>query len=111
MLERRQGTIVNIGSISGKQGYAGGTPYVASKFALRGFSECLWEEVREANVRVCHVMLDFVNTEFFNAMEMVFKEREKAIPSKDVAEAIASLVTLPQATCVVELVVRPNVFP
>ena len=55
MLERQQGQIINIASLSawirGAEG--GGSAYGASKYAVRGFSRYLAVELRSANVRVC----------------------------------------------------------
>jgi len=46
------GDIVNISSTSGLMGNAGATPYTASKFALRGMTECWRAELRKDNIRV-----------------------------------------------------------
>ncbi|WP_216828561.1 SDR family oxidoreductase [Alkalihalobacterium elongatum] len=52
MRERRQGKIINIGSISGHVGFPGLGPYVSSKFALSGFSESLRLELLPFNIHV-----------------------------------------------------------
>src|SRR6185503_18808991 len=67
LVAQQRGTVVNVGSVSSKHGWAGGTPYVASKFALRGFGECLWHEVHRENVRVLNLCPDYTDTEFFDA--------------------------------------------
>ncbi len=51
-LKKTKGGLVNISSIFGVIGYAGQTPYCASKFAVRGFTETLAQEVDEDGVRV-----------------------------------------------------------
>ena len=43
---------------------AGGTPYVASKFALRGMTECWRTELRNYNIRVILINPSEVQTEF-----------------------------------------------
>lgn len=63
-VERGGGNIVNVGSTSGRRGYAGGTAYVSSKFALRGMSECWRSELRTSDVRVMHVDPSEVQTGF-----------------------------------------------
>ena len=50
-----RGAIVNVGSVSSKKGWPRGTPYVASKFALRGFAEALRRELADSNVQVAHL--------------------------------------------------------
>lgn len=52
MREQRQGKIINISSISGHIGFPGLSPYVASKFALEGFSESLRLEVKPFGIEV-----------------------------------------------------------
>ena len=50
-----KGTLVNISSVFGLIGYAGQTHYCASKFAVRGFTETLAQELKETGVSVCSV--------------------------------------------------------
>jgi short-subunit dehydrogenase len=66
MLERRQGTIVNVASIVGIMGFAGMGAYCATKFALVGFSEALRSEVIARGVRVSLVCPGTTDTEFFD---------------------------------------------
>ena len=51
----KKGTLVNISSVFGLIGYAGQTHYCASKFAVRGFTETLAQELRGTGVGVCSV--------------------------------------------------------
>ena len=64
MKARGGGYIINIGSLAGKQAFAGGAAYCASKFGLIGFSEALMQEVRYDHIRVSYVMPGSVNTSF-----------------------------------------------
>ncbi|RKN79206.1 SDR family oxidoreductase [Paenibacillus ginsengarvi] len=52
MRERRSGTIIQIGSVSGKIGFPGYAPYAASKYAVEGFSESLRHEMAPFGVKV-----------------------------------------------------------
>ncbi|MBS4217448.1 oxidoreductase [Bacillus sp. FJAT-49711] len=52
MRKQRRGKIINISSISGKMGFPGLSPYVASKHALEGWSECLRLEVKPFGIDV-----------------------------------------------------------
>ncbi|MEP3892073.1 MAG: SDR family oxidoreductase [Hellea sp.] len=51
----RKGTFVNISSVFGLIGYAGQTHYCASKFAVRGFTETLAQELKGTGVGICCV--------------------------------------------------------
>ncbi|BAY37020.1 putative dehydrogenase [Nostoc sp. NIES-2111] len=62
MVERRQGHIVNISSLAGWCAIAGMAHYSASKFGLRGFSEGLFNEVKDYNVKVTAVYPFFSRT-------------------------------------------------
>jgi 3-oxoacyl-[acyl-carrier protein] reductase len=108
MVERRSGAVVNIASVSSKRGWAGGTPYVASKFALRGFAQCLWPEVRDAGVRVINLYPDYVATEFFDVMQIPRPGPEQILTPDGVAQLVMSALRLPPSANVVELEVAPT---
>lgn len=63
-VKRRSGNIINIGSTAALRGAANGTAYYASKFALRGMTECWRAELRPSNVRVILINPSEVITEF-----------------------------------------------
>lgn len=69
MLERRDGTIVNVASIAGIMGYARMGGYCATKFAMIGFSEALRDEVIGRGVRVAVVCPGTTETNFFATAE------------------------------------------
>jgi 3-oxoacyl-[acyl-carrier protein] reductase len=87
--EQKGGAIINIASTAGTKGYAGGTPYVATKFALRGMTECWRAELRPYNVRVILINPSEVQTEFVS--NAGFDSRDFN-PTKLVAEDIAHTV-------------------
>jgi 3-oxoacyl-[acyl-carrier protein] reductase len=64
-IQRKRGNIVNIGSTASLRGAANGTAYYASKFALRGMTECWRAELRQHNVRVILVNPSEVLTNFY----------------------------------------------
>ena len=61
---RGGGWIINISSLSGKNPFADGAAYCASKAALNAFSEALMQEVRHDGIRVAYVLPGSVDTEF-----------------------------------------------
>lgn len=104
MKNRGGGYIVNIGSLAGKNAFAGGAAYNASKFGLVGFSEAMLLDHRYDNVRVTHIPPGSVDTEFSPT-------REKAdwkIAPDDIAEIVLMLLRTPERTLVSQLEIRPS---
>jgi NAD(P)-dependent dehydrogenase (short-subunit alcohol dehydrogenase family) len=64
MRRRGGGFVINISSLAGKNAFAGGAAYCASKAALNQFSEALMQEVRHDNIRVSAVLPGSVATGF-----------------------------------------------
>jgi 3-oxoacyl-[acyl-carrier protein] reductase len=63
-IEKSYGNIINIASSAGTGGFANGSPYCATKFALRGMNECWRAELRKHNIRVMLVNPSEVQTNF-----------------------------------------------
>ena len=89
-VQQRRGNIVNVSSSAGKRGFAGGTAYVASKFALSGMTECWRAELRTSNVRVMQINPSEVQTEFFRGR--AFSERK--LRALEIANAIVSMLEM-----------------
>ncbi len=104
MIRRREGHIVNISSLAGKNSFVGGAGYSATKWALRGFAGSLMLEVRDANVRVTSIFPGSVDTLFSSA----HMRGEKITQPQDVAGAVVFAVTAPGRTMVSEIDVRPT---
>jgi 3-oxoacyl-[acyl-carrier protein] reductase len=105
----RQGTrkstyIINISSLAGKNSFAGGAAYNASKFGLNGFSEAMMLDHRFEGVRVSYVMPGSVNTAF----GMGKKDSSWMIDPDDVAEIVMMLLRMPERTLVSRVEVRPT---
>ena len=90
-----RGTIVHLGSVSSKRGWPQGTAYVASKFALRGATECLRQELRPCGVRVVHICPDLTDTGFFAASGVALTGREALLDPALVAATIRFALELP----------------
>jgi len=93
------GNIVNVSSSAGKRGFAGGTAYVASKFALSGMTECWRAELRKSNVRVMQINPSEVQTEFFQGREL----SERKLRPIEIAQAILSMLELDDRGFVTEM--------
>jgi 3-oxoacyl-[acyl-carrier protein] reductase len=87
---RGGGFIVNISSLAGKNAFAGGAAYCASKAGLDQFSEALMQEVRHDNIRVSYVMPGSVATGFSGGPGGSGKDDWKLAP-EDVAKVVVDL--------------------
>jgi 3-oxoacyl-[acyl-carrier protein] reductase len=89
------GNIVNIGSTAAQRGFAGGSAYCASKFALTGLTECWRAELRTSNVRVMQVNPSEVQSEFVvNSGRPARTPNASKLVSEDIAHVIVSLLSL-----------------
>jgi 3-oxoacyl-[acyl-carrier protein] reductase len=86
---RGGGFIINISSLAGKNPFAEGAAYCASKSGLNGFSEALMQEVRYDNIRVSYVMPGSVATSFSSGDET--KGTDWKISPDEVAEVVVNL--------------------
>jgi len=102
---RGNGYIVNISSLAGKNAFAGGAAYNASKFGLNGFSEALMLDHRYENVRVSCVMPGSVDTEFGTGSA---SGAEWKIAAADVADIVLMLLKMPARTLISRVEVRPS---
>jgi 3-oxoacyl-[acyl-carrier protein] reductase len=101
--QRGGGYIINIGSLAGKNAFAGGGAYNASKFGLSGFSEAMMLDHRYANVRVSHIMPGSVDTEFSGGTARA----DWKIAPEDIGEIVLMLLRMPDRTLVSQIEVRP----
>ena len=107
MIKRKKGSIINIVSLAGKNGFIGGTMYGATKHAVLGFTKSLMFEVREYNVRVAAVCPGSVATEFGTGHNLQ-KEIQKVLAPEDVAHAVLSIINLPVRALMSEIDLRPT---
>ena len=87
---RNYGNIVNISSTAGQRGFANGSAYCSSKFAIHALTECWRAELRQHNIRVMQVSPSEVQTSF-GAQES--KPTQPQNDSKLNASDIAQLIT------------------
>jgi 3-oxoacyl-[acyl-carrier protein] reductase len=109
MIEKGQGAVINIGSVSGKSGEANGSAYSASKFGLLGFTQSLYEEVREHGIKVAVILPGFVDTPLIPPNRQL--DRSKMIQAEDVAQSVLYVLTSPATCCPVEITIRPQRTP
>lgn len=100
---RKRGNIVNICSTAGLRGAPGGTAYYASKFAVRGMTECWRAELRKHNVRVMLVNPSEVVTDFFAANGMTQKANDSKLRAQEIADAVRGILQMDDRGFVPEL--------
>ena len=102
------GHIVNIGSVAGIWSYPNGSSYVASKFAVHGYTRALRDDLQGKPVRVSNIAAGIVETEFSKVRFKGDEEKAKAVYA-DVAMG-GPLNAQDVAECVLfALTRRPNV--
>jgi NADP-dependent 3-hydroxy acid dehydrogenase YdfG len=99
---RDGGHIVNLGSIAGRQAYPSGSSYIASKFAVRGYTYALREDLLGRPIRVTTVDAGLVETEF-----SVVRFRGNKDAADDVYRGVTPLTAEDIADCVLFAVTRP----
>jgi 3-oxoacyl-[acyl-carrier protein] reductase len=81
MLKQRSGSIINMGSVVGREGNAGQSNYAASKAGIIGFSKSIAQELGSRNIRCNVIAPGFIETEMTGALdEEVVKSWVKEIP-------------------------------
>ena len=109
MIAKGEGAVINIGSVSGKTGEANGAAYAASKFGLIGFTQSLYEEVREHGIKVSVILPGYVDTPLIPPNRQI--DRSKMIQADDIAQAVYYVLTSPATCCPVEITIRPQRTP
>ena len=101
--KQNSGNIINIGSTAATKGFAHGTVYASSKFAVRGMTECWQQELRKFNVRVMLVNPSEVPTAF-NQEDRTERELvDNKLHPEDIAHMIVANLELNKRGFVPEL--------
>lgn len=104
MIQRRRGDIINISSLAGKNTFAGGALYCASKWGLQGLSGCMAEDLRAHGIRVSLICPGSVATDFSGRGT---KDASKVLTAEDVAHAVAMIVLQGPQSFISEVHLRP----
>ncbi|MFC6997652.1 SDR family NAD(P)-dependent oxidoreductase [Rufibacter roseus] len=115
MIERKSGHIINIGSIAGKEAYANGNVYCASKFAVDALSKSMRIDLVHEGIKVSEVNPGAVETEFSEVRFKGDKARAASVyqgfeplVAEDIAEIIHFMVTRPKHVNLAEVMVLPT---
>jgi len=110
---RDGGHIVNMGSVAGRVAYENGATYVASKFAVRGFTYALREDLLGRPIRITTVDAGLVETEFSIVRFKGDTEKADAVykgvdplTAEDIADCVLWALTRPWHVNIDEIVVK-----
>lgn len=115
MMERKQGHIINISSIAGKETYANGNVYCATKHAVEAITKGMRIDLLPYNIKVSSVSPGMVETEF--SIVRYHGDKDKAdnvykglIPlyAEDIADAIEFMVTRPAHVNINDMLIMPT---
>lgn len=99
-ISRKRGNIINISSSAGVRGFAGGTAYAASKFAVSGMTECWRAELRKHDIRVMQINPSEVQTEFFRGGR---PPSDRKLRATEIAHAALSMLEMDDRGFITEL--------
>ena len=108
MIRRQKGHIINISSLAGKNTFANGAIYCASKWGLMGLTGAMAEDLRAHGIRVSAICPGSVATDFSGQRE---KSAAKILQPDDVAHAVAALLTQSEGSFISEVHIRPTRKP
>jgi 3-oxoacyl-[acyl-carrier protein] reductase len=105
---RKRGNIINIASTAALRGAANGTAYYASKFALRGMTECWRAELRKHNIRVFLINPSEVVTNFGAVAGFAQKDNPTKLRPEDIAHMVKAVLEMNDRGFTPELTVFAN---
>jgi NADP-dependent 3-hydroxy acid dehydrogenase YdfG len=115
MVARRRGTVVNIGSIAGREVYPKGNVYCATKHAVRALSQAMYRDANGSNIRVCNIDPGMVETEFSEVRFHGDKDRAKAVyqgmtplSARDIAEVVLFCASRPAHVTLHDIQIMPT---
>jgi len=94
MKHQKSGTIINIGSSASIKGFANGSVYASSKFAVRALSQCWQAELRPFNIRVCQLNPSEVTTAFYTSDRVEREDQANKLSPNEIAHAIISILEM-----------------
>ncbi|MBV6479976.1 MAG: putative oxidoreductase [Ignavibacteria bacterium] len=103
--KQNYGNIINVASTASLKGYARGTIYSSSKFALRSMTECWQAELRPYNIRVMQINPSEVPTAFGSNTRTEREEKPNKLTSVEIAHAIKTMLEMDDRGMIPELTV------
>ncbi len=106
-LIKTKGYIITISSLAGKNTFAGGSAYNASKFGLNGFSEAIMLDLRYKGIKVTTIMPGSVSSHFNNRSPEEGKDWR--IQPEDIGQMVVDLFKMPARTLPSRVELRPSI--
>jgi 3-hydroxy acid dehydrogenase/malonic semialdehyde reductase len=115
MVKQKQGTIINIGSIAGREAYAGGNVYSATKFAVDALTKSMRIDLLPHNIRVSQIAPGAADTEF--SLVRFSGDEDKAmavyrgftpLQAEDIADAAWFIASRPPHICIQDMLIMPT---
>ncbi len=115
MINQKKGTIINVGSIAGKEAYPGGNVYSATKSAVDALTRSMRIDFLEYNIRVGQIAPGAAETEFSlvrfkgdaNKADAVYRGYQ-ALQAQDIADAVLFMVSRPAHVCINDMIIMPT---
>lgn len=104
MKGRKQGCIINMGSVAGLKAYEHGGSYSISKFALVGFSKNLREELKPFGIKVSTINPGATMSDSWSGSGV---SQDRIMEAKDIAEVVAMIVSLSPQAVLEDITLRP----
>lgn len=105
MQKAKSGYVINMASIASFMAYPNGGSYSISKFALKGFSQVLREELKEDGIKVTTVM---PGATWSNSWAGVDLPESRLMKASDIAETVWSIFEMSPAAVLEEVIIRPQ---
>ena len=93
-IAQNTGNIINISSTAGQKGFANGSAYAASKFALSGLTECWRAELRKSNIRVMQINPSEVVTDFGKNVGWDHGDVERKLKASEIAHVALAMLSM-----------------
>lgn len=103
MLNNSESAVINICSIAGRETYATGGVYTATKHAIHAWAQCMFQDLAQRGLKVSTIYPGYVDTDMAGVVD---GDREAMIRPDDVARAVEFALTFPTSSCPTEIVIR-----
>lgn len=107
------GHIVNVSSLAGESEAKMATGYFSTKYALNGFTKCLFQDVREHNIRVTLLCPGSVDTRFHQDSHPLSHAKDQSwmVTPEQIAQTLLHVLSMPEEALVSRVDVRPARVP
>ena len=105
MIEKKAGTIINTASVASFTAIPNASGYCATKHAVLGYAEALFEEVRDYGIKVSSICPGYVATDMTSGGDL---DPELMIQPEDIARTVHYIMAMPDTACPYEIRIKPQ---